>query len=611
MSRIAAFVVVAFLLVLPTSANALERICDPAFEDCQTPLIQLIDKETTRIDFAFWFLEDGRISAALERAVRQRGVKVRIIFDSEELTEGNRVDCVNTLVAAGIPMREKVDVGINHWKLMIFQSQNTLQFSGGNHTAEAFVYEVPYSAYVDEVIYFTEKENLINSFKTRFDDIWTSNTGMLANYANVTTIQRAYPITPIDPQLNFPPFDSFRDRSVATFQAEPQRVDAIIYRITDRAYTDALIENVRRGVGFRLITEPHQYRDENRLWHSWNVDRLYVAGLENLINGQPGIQVRHRLHAGLTHEKLSIMVGSRVTVFGSSNWSSASSDYQLEHNLFNTDPVFYAWSRTHFDRKWNNTGGAPETQPFVPLPPDPALLASPADAALAQPVLVNLQWHAGPWAHKYDVFLGTNLNNLVKIVNDQELGPYDIEVVTPPLVPGTRYFWRVVSRTMANLTATSSTWSFTTAGVAPPNIAPAVALTSPTAGGNYTAPAVVAFAANATDSDGAVTRVEFLADGVVVATATEAPFTATWSSVPVGTYTITARALDNRNAVTTTTAAVTITVVAPPVVVPPTPQPTAPGGNPTPPTGGGRKPVVSRAPTPKATTTGVRAVQRR
>ena len=161
-----------------------------------------------------------------------------------------------------------------------------------------------------------------------------------------------------------------------------------------------------------------------------------MAGLQNQINGQPGIQIRHRLHAGLTHEKLTVMIGSGLTVFGSSNWSSASSDYQLEHNLFTNDPVFYAWSRVHFDRKWNNTGGAPETQPFVPLPPDAAAPTFPGQWRRGQPVPVTLQWYGGPWAHKYDVFVGTDPSNMVRIVNDKELGPYDVQTVTPALVPG-------------------------------------------------------------------------------------------------------------------------------------------------------------------------------
>lgn len=551
----------ALLLTLPLRAQALERICDTAFEDCRAPLLALIDNETVAIDVAFWFMEDARYSAALARAA-QRGVRIRVIFDSEALPgQPDRQFVVDQLVSAGIPMREKVDSGINHWKLMLFVGQNTLQFSGGNHTAEAFVPIQPYVDYVDEVIYFTEKPELVNSFKTKFDDVWTSSNGMLANYepSKVTTIERAYPIVPIDPQLNFPPFDSFRDRSVATYRAETQRIDAIIYRITDRAHTDTLIENVQRGVGLRLITEPFQYRDESRLWHSWNVDRLYMAGLQNPINGQPGIQIRHRLHAGLTHEKLSIMIGQGVSVLGSSNWTSASSDYQLEHNLFTGDPVFFAWSRNHFERKWNNLGPSPETEPFVPLPPDTPALFSPGNNATQQPLTATLQWHAGPWAHKYDVFIGTDPNNLVKVVNDQELGPYDIAATVNGLTSGTRYYWRVVSRTMANLSRTSPTWSFVTQGTAPGNSAPAVTLTNPLPGSGYTAPASITLSADASDIDGVVTRVDFLAGTTVVGSATTAPFTATWADVPAGSYSVTARAVDNLGA-TTVSAAATITV---------------------------------------------------
>ena len=553
----------AVLLTLPGRATGADRLCDPAFEDCRAPLIALIDNETVGIDVAFWFMEDARYSAALERA-KARNVKIRVIFDSEALpNEPVRQFVVDTLVHAGIPMREKVDSGINHWKLMIFAGQKVVQFSGANHTSEAFVYEVPYSAYVDEVIYFTDKTSLVNSFMTKYDDVWTSTNGMLANYANVTTITRAYPTTPIDPELNFAPFESFRDRSTATYRAENTRIDAIIYRITDRAHTDTLIENVQRGVGLRLITEPYQYRDESRLWHSWNVDRLYKAGLQNPIGGQPGIQVRHRLHTGLLHEKLSIMIGQGMSVFGSSNWTSASSEYQLEHNLFTHDPAFYTWSRNHFDRKWNNLGGAPETTAFVPLPPDKPSLLSPLHNETGQPTTVTLLWRAGPWAHRYDVFLGTDPANLVRIVNDEELGPYDISTTVTGLVSGTRYYWRVVSRTMADLTQTSDTFSFVTAGAAPGNVPPTVSLTSPTTGASFTAPAAIALTATAGDTDGTVARVDFLAGTTVVGSAVAAPYSFNWTNVPAGGYSISARVVDNLGA-TTTSPSATITVSSSP-----------------------------------------------
>ena len=58
----------ALLLTLPGRALGADRFCDPAYEDCQAPLIALIDNEWVGIDVAFWFMEDGLLSAALERA---------------------------------------------------------------------------------------------------------------------------------------------------------------------------------------------------------------------------------------------------------------------------------------------------------------------------------------------------------------------------------------------------------------------------------------------------------------------------------------------------------------------------------------------------------------
>ena len=557
MTRIKVLTALALVATFPGAASALNRICDPAFEDCRAPLIQLIDQEATRIDVAYWFMEDARYSAALGRAKR-RGVDVRVLFDSESLPgQPTRQIIVNDMIADDIPIREKTSPGILHWKMMLFTAQNTVQFSGANYTSEAFVYEVPYSAYVDEVIYFTHDQAIVNSFKTKFDDIWISTDGY-TDYANEPSRTRAHPIFPIDPRMNFSPGEGFRERSVAHYNAETQGVDAIIYRITDRAHTDALILALQRGVRVRLLTEPHQYRDETRLWHAWNVDRLYMAGLEVQGKGLPGSEIRHRGHAGLNHEKLTLLRGQGMTVFGSSNWTSASSDYQDEHNIFTTDQVFFTWANAHFNRKWFNQGPSPESTAFAPLPPDQPQLVAPANQAVGQPVSITLLWSPGPWAHRYDVYLGTSPSNLSKVVDDVELGPYEQGWNLSGLSGGTTYYWYVVSRTMANLTATSGMRSFTTAGAPSGNAPPTVTLTSPVNGASFPSPGTISLAANASDVDGAVARVDFYSGSVQVGSDSSSPYETGWNA-PAGTHGLTARAIDNAGA-TTTSSVVTITV---------------------------------------------------
>ena len=458
-----------FLLAVPAPLHAADRLCDPSFEDCRAPLLQLIRNETVGIDVGFWFMEDTRYSSALLERWRA-GVPIRVVFDNRAVTQygySNAAIPVQQLRDGGVPMRQKTgSAGIFHFKTMIFAGQGVVEFSAANYSSNAFVPNQPYVDYVDESIAFSDDPSIVNSFKTRFDDVWTdvsTGTEKFADYANVVRpLQRSYPTYAIDPELLFVPWDNFRARSLKAYKAEPRAIDVIMYRITDRQHTDAMIDTVARGVPVRLITEPEEYRNTGKLWDSWNVDRMYMGG----------VQVRMRAHQGLTHEKLTVLRGQQLAIFGSSNWTSASATGQHENNIFTKRAWWYSWFADQFDRKWNNAGPSPETKPFVPLPPDTPSLKVPANAASDQPLSVTLKWYAGPWAHKYDVYFGTDPGHLTKIVNDQELGPSETakDYVTwsvTGLSGSTTYYWQVVGRTMANLQKTSAVFSFRTQGSAP------------------------------------------------------------------------------------------------------------------------------------------------
>ena len=93
-----------------------------------------------------------------------------------------------------------------------------------------------------------------------------------------------------------------------------------------------------------------------------------------------------------------------------------------------------------------------------------------------------------------------------------------------------------------------------------PNVLPTVALTAPVANARFTAPASIAIAANASDSDGTIAKVEFYSGSTLIGSSSSAPYTATWSNVGSGSYSITAKATDNVGGVAVSAAA-PITVV--------------------------------------------------
>ena len=81
-----------------------------------------------------------------------------------------------------------------------------------------------------------------------------------------------------------------------------------------------------------------------------------------------------------------------------------------------------------------------------------------------------------------------------------------------------------------------------------PNAPPQVSLTAPSPGSSYLAPVTISMTATATDTDGSVTRVDFLRDGTVACTDTASPYACSWTA-PAGTYSLVARAYDNAGAV--------------------------------------------------------------
>ena len=94
------------------------------------------------------------------------------------------------------------------------------------------------------------------------------------------------------------------------------------------------------------------------------------------------------------------------------------------------------------------------------------------------------------------------------------------------------------------------------------NTPPAVTLTAPANNAKYLAPAAhIKLNAAASDSGGTITKVEFYNGSTLLHTETVIPYGYNWKNVPLGNYTITAKAYDNSGNVTTS-AAVHISVAA-------------------------------------------------
>jgi RHS repeat-associated protein len=182
-------------------------------------------------------------------------------------------------------------------------------------------------------------------------------------------------------------------------------------------------------------------------------------------------------------------------------------------------------------------------------PPTVSLVATPV--TITAPATVSLTASASDadgTVAKVELFQGMTL------LATLSAAPYRFDVLN--LAAGSYSF---TARATDNLggSATSSIVPVTIVA----NLPPMVSIGSPLNNAVFVAPGTIPLSANASDPDGSIAKLEFFEGANLVATLTAAPYAFNWVSVPIGTYTVTARATDNLGAVTDS-APIAITVKA-------------------------------------------------
>ena len=119
--------------------------------------------------------------------------------------------------------------------------------------------------------------------------------------------------------------------------------------------------------------------------------------------------------------------------------------------------------------------------------------------------------------------------------------------------------WEISQDTSGSTSLLNAIYQVAGGGTQPGNAPPSVVLTSPSYGASFAQGKAITLSANASDSDGTITKVEFFANNTKVGEDTSAPYSITWSGAAVGTWFLTARATDN-GGTTISTEATSITV---------------------------------------------------
>jgi RHS repeat-associated protein len=143
------------------------------------------------------------------------------------------------------------------------------------------------------------------------------------------------------------------------------------------------------------------------------------------------------------------------------------------------------------------------------------------------------------------------------VINTDSSSPYSFSYAN---VAAGNYTFTAVATDNKGASTTSAPISVTVNPSA--NVPPTVSLTAPTNNSSYPWGSAILMSANAADTGGSISKVQFLFDGAVVGEDTTSPYSFTYAPSSSGTKSLTAVAYDNAGASTTSSVAL-VTVVAP------------------------------------------------
>ncbi|WP_238594615.1 phospholipase D-like domain-containing protein [Caenibacillus caldisaponilyticus] len=150
---------------VPISDNTIRSVFTKTGGSPQKTVNAVIDRTTSALDVAMFLMTNEDIVAHLSKAAG-RNVKVRLITDREQAESASK-QSLNTLAAAGIPIKVNRHDGAMHLKVMI-ADQKVVTAGSYNFTNKA-------EKKNDEVLIVIRSRAVAENWSKRFERMWTDN----------------------------------------------------------------------------------------------------------------------------------------------------------------------------------------------------------------------------------------------------------------------------------------------------------------------------------------------------------------------------------------------------------------------------------------------------
>jgi Big-like domain-containing protein/IPT/TIG domain-containing protein len=389
---------------------------------------------------------------------------------------------------------------------------------------------------------------------------YDNNNAVTASSAVAITVNNALPVVSITSPANNTVFTAPADITINASASDPDGTISKVefYQGTTLLNTDTVApySYTWPGVGGGVYSlTAKAYDNSNGVTTS--------SAVTVIVNSRPTVSISNPANNTVFNAPANITIDAAA---GDSDGSISKVEFYQGTTLLNTDtaaPYSYTWpsvgagsyslTAKAYD---NNNATATSAVVNVVVNALPAVsITSPTNNQQFSPpanIVINATASDSDGTiSKVEFYQGTTL------LNTDTVAPYSY---TWPSVGQGTYVLTAKAYDNNNGATTSSPVT-----VSVGNALPVVSITSPASNTVFNAPASITINATASDPDGTISKVEFYQGTTLLNTDTAAPYSYTWPSVSAGTYSLTAKATDNSNGVSTSSA-VTVIVNAPPTV---------------------------------------------
>ena len=311
-------------------------------------LIERINGANYSIDLALYSFQDKPNIATALIAAKNRGVKVRVVYDSRTTQNSMQTLINNGILISKRPPETQTFKGIMHNKFFVFDARDTIVTNDWVWTGSWNVTALE-SGWKNNVVEINDP-TIASAYTIEFEEMWGSNTDTpnpsLAKFGYFKTNNTPHTFTvggrPV--QLFFSPTDGTTSKIIA----EVNRTNFSIYFAT-LSFT--------------------RFDIQNSIYQRYNAGVSDIKGLINNTN-DTGTQFNNlktyadvfQSSAPTLHHKYGVFDASYpesnpTTVTGSHNWSNAAENDNDENTLIIDDLLIANQFMQEFKKRYNESGG--------------------------------------------------------------------------------------------------------------------------------------------------------------------------------------------------------------------------------------------------------------